>query len=185
MSEKKVKRAPSGRSKARELAMWALYQWQIAGTDEREIYNYFLLDTKGSKLNLDYIASLVGEYIEEMENASLEDFNARYFSGADPKYFKELILKIPPMSEELDQVLSAFADRPLDQLDPVERAILMIGAYELRDRLDVPYRVVINEAVEMAKFYGAEDGHRYVNALLDKAAGELRKVEQQARRAPR
>lgn len=184
MPDNKTTRAPSGRSKARELAMWALYQWQVAGTDERDIYNQFLLDAKGSKLDLDYIAGLVGEYLEEMENASLEEFNARYFSGADPRYFKELILKIPPLSDELEQVLGAFADRPLDQLDPVERSILMIGAYELRDRLDVPYRVVINEAVEMAKFYGAEDGHRYVNALLDKAAGELRKLEQQARRKP-
>lgn len=184
MPDNKVRRAPSGRSKSRELAMWALYQWQVAGTDEREIYKQFLLDTKGSKLNLDYIADLVGEYIEEMENASLDDFNARYFSGADPRYFKELILKIPPLSDELDKVLSNFADRPIDQLDPVERSILLIGVYELRERLDVPYRVVINEAVEMAKFYGAEDGHRYVNAMLDKAAGELRKVEQQARRKP-
>lgn len=184
MPDNKTRRAPSGRSKARELAMWALYQWQVAGTDERDIYKQFLLDTSGSKLNLDYIAGLVGEYIEEMENASLDDFNARYFSGADPRYFKELILKIPPMADELDEVLSTFADRPIDQLDPVERGILLIGVYELRDRLDVPYRVVINEAVEMAKFYGAEDGHRYVNALLDKAAGELRKLEQQVRRKP-
>jgi len=133
--------------------MWALYPWQVAGTDEREIYKQFLVDTKGSKLNLDYIARLVGEYIEELANASLGDFIARYFSGAAPGYFNELILKIPPLSDELDEVLSSFADRPMAQLDPVERSILMIGAYELRDRLDVPYRVVINEAVAMATFY--------------------------------
>ena len=181
MSDNKTRRAPSGRSKARELAMWALYQWQVAGTDEREIYKQFLIDTKGSKLNLDYIAGLVTEYIEEMENASLDDFNPRYFSGADPRYFKELILKIPPLSDELDEALSAFADRPIDQLDPVERSILMIGVYELRDRLDVPYRVVINEYVDLAKKYGASESHKFINGVLDRLKGSLgrdaRKVE--------
>jgi N utilization substance protein B len=70
----------------------------------------------------------------------------------------------------------------MDQLDPVERSILLVGVYELRERLDIPYRVVINEAVELAKFYGAEDGHRYVNAILDKASEDLRKAERQARK---
>jgi N utilization substance protein B len=162
--------------------MWALYQQQITGMDQRDIYNQFLLDSRGSKLNLDLIAGLVGDYIEEMENASLKDFDARFFSGADPKYFKELVLKIPPMATELEQTLKAFADRPMDQLDPVERSILLVGVYELRERLDIPYRVVINEAVELAKFYGAEDGHRYVNAILDKASEDLRKAERQARK---
>ncbi len=181
MQAKANKRAPSGRSKARELAMWALYQQQITGMDQRDIYNQFLLDTRGSKLNLDLIAGLVSEYIEEMEKASLEDFDARYFSGADPRYFKELVLNIPPLAGELEEVLAAFSDRPIVQLDPVERSILLVGTYELRERLDIPYRVVINEAVELAKFYGAEDGHRFVNAMLDKVSGELRKVERLAR----
>jgi N utilization substance protein B len=181
VSEKTTRRAPSGRTKSRELAMWALYQQQITGMDQRDIYNQFLLDSQGSKLNLDLIADLVSEYIEEMEKASLQDFDARYFSGVDPKYFQELVLKIPPLSGELEQILVPFADRPMNQLDPVERSILLIGAYELRERPDIPYRVVINEAVELAKFYGAEDGHRYVNAILDKASETLRKVERQAR----
>ncbi|MBW3567581.1 MAG: hypothetical protein KY410_06430 [Proteobacteria bacterium] len=68
-------------------------------------------------------------------------------------------------------------------MDPVERAILLIGCYELKDRLDVPYRVVINEGVELAKRFGAEDGHRYVNAILDRTAAELRKVEVASRRS--
>ena len=73
--------------------------------------------------------------------------------------------------------LTPFIDRPLDQLDPVERAILMIGMYELQQRLDVPYRVVINEAVDLCKRFGATDAHKYVNAVLDRAARELRAAE--------
>lgn len=185
MSETGKMRAPSGRSKARELAMWALYQRQITGQDARAVYNQFLQEGEGNRLDLDLVASLVREYIEEMENASPEEFNPRYFSGLDPRYFKELTLEIPPLEEQLEELLSEFADRPMAQLDPVERAILFIGAYELKHRPDVPYRVVINEAVELAKFYGAEDGHRYVNAILDKASARLRAVEHQARRRPR
>ena len=90
-------------------------------------------------------------------------------------------MNIPPLAGELEQVLAAFSDRPIVQLDPVERSILLVGTYELRERLDIPYPVVINEPVELAKFYGAEDGHRFVNAMLDKVSGELRKVERLAR----
>ena len=74
--------------------------------------------------------------------------------------------------EELAAALQPFLDRPLEQLDPVEAAILMIGMFELQQRLDVPYRVVINEAVDLCKRFGATDAHKYVNAVLDRAARE-------------
>ncbi len=75
--------------------------------------------------------------------------------------------------------IDGLIDRPLEQLDPVERAVLLIGIYELQSRLDVPYRVVINEGVNLAKRFGALDGHKYINACLDKAAQSLRSVEVQ------
>ena len=80
----------------------------------------------------------------------------------------------------LDAELGLLIDRPVAQLDPVERAVLLIGLHELGQRLDVPYRVVINEGVELAKRFGATDGHKFVNAVLDRAARRLRPAEQAA-----
>ena len=73
--------------------------------------------------------------------------------------------------------LAPFIDRPLEQLDPVETAILMIGMYELRERTEIPYRVVINEAVDLCKRFGATDAHKYINAVLDRAARNIRAAE--------
>ncbi len=92
-------------------------------------------------------------------------------------YFQELLRKIPAHLDELDAHIAPVLDRPLENVDPVERAILRIGAYELVFRLDVPYRVVINEGVEMAKVFGGEEGYKYVNGILDKLAYKLRKAE--------
>lgn len=89
---------------------------------------------------------------------------------ADQPYFRELLHEIPVRLDRLNAVLEPCLDRALTQLDPVERAILWIGAYELLFRADVPYRVVINEAVELAKRFGAEQGHRFVNGVLDRVA---------------
>jgi N utilization substance protein B len=80
----------------------------------------------------------------------------------------------------LDAELGLLIDRPVAQLDPVERAVLLIGLHELGQRLDVPYRVVINEGVDLAKRFGATDGHKFVNAVLDRAARRLRAAEQAA-----
>ena len=92
-------------------------------------------------------------------------------------YFQELLHKIPAHLDELDAHIAPVLDRPINNVDPVERAILRIGAYELMFRLDVPYRVIINEAVEMAKVFGGEEGYKYVNGILDKVAKKLRKAE--------
>jgi N utilization substance protein B len=86
---------------------------------------------------------------------------------------------------ELDTVLARHVDRKTSLLSPVEHAVLMIGVYELRHCVDIPYRVAINEGVELAKSFGGTDGHKYVNGVLDKAAAELRPAEVAAARAAR
>jgi transcription antitermination protein NusB len=98
-------------------------------------------------------------------------------AGMDPEYFAELVTAGIDQSELIGASLAKFVDRPLEQLDPVEAAILMIGIFELEQRLDVPYRVVINEAVDLCKRFGATDAHKYVNAVLDRAAREIRATE--------
>jgi N utilization substance protein B len=102
---------------------------------------------------------------------------AEDFSRTDQAYFVELLSKIPGKVDIVDENISAFIDRPLNQLDPVERAILRIGIYELLYRLDIPFRVTINEAVQLSKKFGAEQGHAFVNGVLDKAAHKIRAAE--------
>ncbi len=96
---------------------------------------------------------------------------------ADMTYFDELLQNIVAEQQQLDDVLQPFVTRPVSELDPIELTLLRIGIYELTKRLDIPYRVVINEAVDLAKLFGATDGHKFVNGVLDKAAQEIRKVE--------
>ena len=96
---------------------------------------------------------------------------------ADLEYFEDLVRGVDQHQEDLDHALGPFLDRDVEQVDPVERAALRIAAYELRHRPDVPYRVVINEGVELAKRFGATDGHKYVNGILDKVARKQRAVE--------
>lgn len=97
--------------------------------------------------------------------------------GADVEYFEALVRGVVQDHAVLDDLLAPTLARPLDEVDPVERAVLRVAAYELQQRLDVPYRVVLNEAVALAKKFGAEQGHTFVNAALDKLARELRAVE--------
>lgn len=101
---------------------------------------------------------------------------------ADLEYFEDLVRGVMLHHETLDAGLVPHLDRRVDEVDPVERAALRIAAYEFRHRLDVPYRVVINEAIETVKRFGAEHGHTYVNGVLDKLAVEWRAVEVQAAR---
>lgn len=105
-------------------------------------------------------------------------------SGVDLDYFRELLREIPRLCEELDGYIVPLLSRPLNEVDPVERAILRLGAYELKYRLDVPYRVAINEGVDLAKTFGAEQGHRFINGILDGMARNLRAVEQAADERP-
>jgi transcription antitermination protein NusB len=96
---------------------------------------------------------------------------------ADPDYFRTLVEGVWRGREELDAHLATFADREPRLLDPIERAVLLIGLYELTAQPEVPYRVAINEAVTLAKRFGATDGYKFVNAVLDRAARTLRPAE--------
>lgn len=101
---------------------------------------------------------------------------------ADLEYFEDLVNGVAAQLAELDGALAGYLDRGIEQVDPIERAVLRIAAYELRHRLDVPYRVVINEAIETSKRFGSDHGHTYVNGVLDRAAAEWRRAEAQAGR---
>jgi N utilization substance protein B len=102
------------------------------------------------------------------------------YERVDQPFFDEQFPAISDSQDELEKKIDELIDRPLDQLDPVERAILLIGVYELESRIDIPYRVVINEGVNLAKRFGSIEGHKYVNACLDLAAKSLREIEIQA-----
>lgn len=88
--------------------------------------------------------------------------------GIDADYFRLLVRGTIAAAAELESEFAEYLDRPLSQLDPVERAVLLLGAYELRECPEVPYRVAINEALELAKSFGATEGHRFINGVLDK-----------------
>ena len=96
------------------------------------------------------------------------------YERVDQEYFDEALSAICRNTEKLEESIDQFADRPLSQLDPVERSILLLGIYELQEKPDVPFKVVINESVNIAKRFGATDGHKYINALLDRAVKKLR-----------
>ena len=96
---------------------------------------------------------------------------------ADPDFFRELVHQVPARLADIDAALQPFLDRSLAQVDPVERAILRIGGYELLQHPELACRIVINEAVELAKLFGAEQGHRYVNGVLDRLARSMRVAE--------
>ena len=111
-------------------------------------------------------SDIVAEFVDETR-----------LDGADIDYFDRLLRGVSSMATELDEMLAPILDRPVNQLDPVERAILRLGAYELAHCSDIPWRVVINEAVDLAHVFGAEQSHRYVNGILDRLARRLRREE--------
>ena len=124
-----------------------------------------------------YQWQLTGQSAAELRNQYAEEEG---WGDADADYFRELLNGITEGAAGLDATLAGLIDRPVGQLDPVERAVLLIGLYELGHRPEVPWRVVINEGVELAKRFGATDGHKFVNAVLDRAARSLRAAEQAA-----
>jgi len=107
------------------------------------------------------------------------------FDKCDPAHFEALLHGCINEAGDLDGVLKRHVDRQTNLLSPIEHGVLMIGAYELKHCIEIPYKVAINEAVELAKSFGGTDGHKYVNGVLDKAAGDLRPVEVEAARAAR
>jgi N utilization substance protein B len=126
-------------------------------------------------------------YQWQLDHQDIGQVNAQFLTerdmgAADLAYFQELLQQTVHHVDAIEAVVTPYLDRPMAQIDPVERAILWIGGYELLYRADVPYRVIINEAVELAKTFGAEQGHRFVNGVLDKIAQQVRSEEISARR---
>jgi N utilization substance protein B len=132
---------PSERSKARQFATQAIYQWQMTKENVANIENQFVTE---------------------------QDFNS-----TDAIYFRELLVGVSMNSAELDELMTPFLSRPMNDLDLVEKAILRLSTFELLKRQDVPYKVVINESIELAKDFGAEDSHKFVNGVLDKIVSKL------------
>ncbi|APA84031.1 transcription antitermination factor NusB [Paraburkholderia sprentiae WSM5005] len=107
---------------------------------------------------------------------------AQGYDKADHEHLEAILQGVMRDSEALSAVIGPCLDRPIDQLSPVERAVLLVAAYELKNHVDIPYRVVINEAVELTKTFGGSDGYKYVNGVLDKLSAQLRATETQAAR---
>lgn len=136
----------AGRKKARELAMQAIYSWQMTGNAVSEI---------------------------ELNIATQQDMNK-----VDMSFFQAALNYVAGHCDELDESYKRYVtDRPLSEIDPIEKAILRLATFELTQRIDVPYKVVINEAIELGKQFGAADSHKFINGVLDKAVRLLRKDE--------
>ncbi len=127
-----------------------------------------------------YQWQMTGQSLSEIERQFEEQERLK---GVQKSYFKELFHGVPQFLESIDQLLAEFVDRPVDVIDPVERAILRMGVYELLHRPDMPYRVVLNESINLAKCFGADGSHKYINGILDKVAQQKRTVEIKARSA--
>lgn len=117
-----------------------------------------------------------GQSINDIENQFLTEQD---MSRADVAYFQELLHKVPKHLDDIDECMKPHLDRDMTELDSVERAILRIGVYELKYRMDIPFRVIINEGVQSAKVYGADQSHKYINSILDNVSKELRQLERQ------
>ncbi|MDY7116790.1 transcription antitermination factor NusB [Halomonas sp. SSL-5] len=161
--ERGPSKAQQGRRAARELAVQCLYQWQMTGKSM-------------SAVEVEFRSQLADDDLEDHENWH------KVMEIADLALFHELVHNVSRFRADLDASIAPLLDRKLEELDAIELAILRLGAYELSRRLEVPYRVAINEGVELAKSFGATDGHKYVNGILDKLAGRLRGAEVAARR---
>lgn len=121
---------------------------------------------------------------QEPRDIVKEFVSDRELVSVDMDYFTDLVSEVPRHFDTLKADLSPFLDREWPQLDPVERSVLLIGAYEMRYCLEIPYRVVINEGVELCKMFGTVEGHRYVNGVLDRLAHTARGVEVGASQQP-
>jgi N utilization substance protein B len=138
------------RSRSREYAVQALYQWQMT----------------------DYaIATVIQQFVVEKNPKTYER-----------EYFEDLVRGTITGLADIDGALNPLLDRDIEKVDLIERAILRLATYELQSHPEIPYRVIINEAVELAKTYGAEMGHKYVNGVVDKLSRSVRSIEFKAHR---
>jgi len=138
------------RSKARQFAVQALYQWILTGHEAAQIDTQFVAE-------------------HDMEKT-------------DVHYFQEVLHKVIDHKPSLTDLMRDYLSRAFDSVDPVEQAILLLACYELQYRSDIPYKVIINEAIELGKTFGAEDGHKFINGILDRVAGNIRADEVTARK---
>ncbi|WNC69543.1 transcription antitermination factor NusB [Thalassotalea nanhaiensis] len=136
---------PTPRRKAREIAVQAIYSWQLTQNDIGEVEANFIADNAKRRF--------------------------------DAEYFSQLLRGVATNVGEIDDAIRPLVDRPLDEVDHVEKAILRVGVYELRDCKEVPYKVVINEAIELAKAFATDDSHKFVNGVLDKVVKTFRPEE--------
>lgn len=120
---------------------------------------------------------LSGNAIEDIAKQCLD---AKRGKNIDEAYFEELIFKVSSKVASLNEILLPFLSREIAEIDPVERAILQLGTYELTEKIEIPYKVIINEAIELSKTFGAEQSHRFVNGILDQVAIKNREIEVQA-----
>ena len=157
------------RTEARRYAVLALYQWQVGGLSPDEIARHFFDDPA-------WIQAVAEGLIEDAD-AGAKVPNGKY----DAQLFSRLLNGVVECADEIDDALRPLVDRLLRSIDPVERAILRVGAFEMLYSPELPVGVVINEAIELAKVFGAEKGHRYVNGVLDKLARQVRRDELAAR----
>lgn len=160
---------PGRRSEARRYAVLALYQWQVSGQPPAEIAGHFFDDPAWMEAIAEGLADELAEQRPKAKVTGRQPY--------DHQLFNDLLRGVPERADEIDDALREDLDRSLQSLDPVERSILRIGTYELLFSLELPVRVIINEAVELAKAFGAEQGHRYVNAVLDRVARRVRATE--------
>jgi N utilization substance protein B len=139
------KQAIRGKRRARKLAVQALYQWLMSGSDLAEIEAQFRVANNMEKV--------------------------------DPDYFCRLLHGVPTQLNTLEEALIPFLDRPIKDLNPIELTVLRIGAFELFNCLEIPYRVVLDESISLTKEFGSQDGHRYVNGVLNNLARKTRLIE--------
>ncbi|MGM0954212.1 MAG: transcription antitermination factor NusB [Pseudomonadota bacterium] len=130
--------------------------------------------------------AMQGLYQRHFSKTPISDIEAEFMidndmAKVDQVYFRDLLRGVHREQAELDRLLEPYLDRPLKEVDPVELAIVRLGAYELKHRVDVPYKVVINEGIEMAKRFGGTEGHKFVNSILDKLSRRLRLAETRPR----
>lgn len=129
--------------------------------------------------------ALQAMYEWQINQTPIADLEANFLihqikKKTDIEYFKELIHAVPKNFDDLDTQMKPFLNRPFNELDPIELAILRLGIYELQHRLDIPYRVSINESLELTKKFGSVEGFKFVNGVLDQVARKLRKPEVEA-----
>lgn len=148
------------RSLSREFALLGVYQWLVSGTDAQSID-----------------ANLLSVLSDEDDFVAGSAIDVADFERCDKAHFSELLKGVIDNATDLETLYAPHVDRDVSRLSLVERSVLLLACYEMQHHIEIPYRVVINEAVELAKQFGGNEGFRYVNGVLDKVAAQVRATE--------